>query len=259
MREACATGCLPILVYATDKAMQQDNLPLPDALRTFVRLDNRHFKQELSQSDRLGHKRSAGGAGGGSQSKRLQRSSSMDSMDTNHASAGDFDDDMRDAPFDNDSMFGVAGGGGGGRTTTPNRAATGQDESIPDLVDIAPTSGTMTAPPSYENYIEMEAGVSPALALAQVSLQDLKSRSGGSSPPKAQEMLERPNTPFLARLNSNTNNNNSGGGGGGGATANGAVQNAAAAVATTVDEEEPLIDLSDPHDAGPQTRVVNGV
>ena len=49
MRETCSVGCKPILVYATDKALEQDNLPLPDALKNFVRLDNRFFKQELLQ------------------------------------------------------------------------------------------------------------------------------------------------------------------------------------------------------------------
>ncbi|KAL2176350.1 uncharacterized protein P884DRAFT_33774 [Thermothelomyces heterothallicus CBS 202.75] len=227
MREACGTGCRPIVVYATDKALEQDNLPLSDALKTFVRLDNRLFKQELLQSNRLGHKRSAG-VGDGSQSKRLQRSASMDSMDTNHASAGDYDDDMRDAPFDSDSMFGAGAGAG---------VAASQDQSIPDLVDIPPPTARMTAPPSYENFVEMETGVSPALA--QVSLQDIKnSDSGGGSPPKMQEMQELPNAQLFARRN---NNNNSGAA----TIIHGGAPNGTVQVAG---EEEPLIDLSDPKD-----------
>jgi hypothetical protein len=242
MRETCSVKCKPIIVYATDKALEQDNLPLPDALRTFVRLDNRLFKQELLQSNRPGHKRSAG-VGDGSQSKRLQRSASIDSMDTNHASAGDFDDDMRDAPFDNDSIFGVAGAG----DATPNRAARAtQDASIPDLVDAvgeAPgLTARMTSPPAYENYIEMETGVSPALA--QVSLQDLKN----ISPPKAQEMQERPNAQLLTRISSNN---------GGTVIANGSPGSGSAPTVVR-DEEEPLIDLSDPQDADPKTQA-NGV
>jgi hypothetical protein len=246
MRETCSVGCKPILVYATDKALEQDNLPLPDALKSFVRLDNRFFKQELLQSNRPGHKRSAG-VGDGSQSKRLQRSASIDSMDTNHASAGDFDDDMRDAPFDapfdNDSVFEATAGG----DVTPNRVArTTQDTAIPDLVDTTnETPGltaTMTSPPSYENYIEMEMGVSPALE--QVSLQD----PNNTSPLKALEMQERPNAQLLTRLGSNGNNS------GGATTANGSA-GSGPAQATTRDEEEPLIDLSDPQDTGPEAQV----
>lgn len=222
MREACGTGSQPILVFATDKAMETENVPLSDALSSFVKLDNRHFKQELSQSNRMGHKRSAG-LGDGSQSKRLQRSVSIDSMATNHASVGDFDDDMRDAPFDNDSMFGAIG------DTSADRAAA-QDDNIPDLVEFPPLPrAAPTSPPSYPNDIEMETGMSPALA--QVSLQDIKS----SSPIKAQEMRERPNAQFLMRLNNN------GGTAGGGA-----------------DEEEPLIDLGDNHNVGSKGQV-NGI
>ncbi|KAH6850738.1 hypothetical protein B0I37DRAFT_120295 [Chaetomium sp. MPI-CAGE-AT-0009] len=244
MRETCSAKCKPIVVYATDKALEQDNTPLSDALKTFVRLDNRLFKQELLQSNRLGHKRSAG-VGDGSQSKRLQRSASIDSMDTNHASAGDFDDDMRDAPFDNDEIFGVAGGG----YATPNRATRAtQDAAIPDLVDVGgETPGLtarMTSPPSYENYIEMETGVSPALA--QVSLQDLNN----TSPLKALEMQERPNAQLLTRPGGNGNNN-------GGAATNGSLDSGSVQTAVR-DEEEPLIDLSDPKDADPKTQA-NGV
>lgn len=225
MREACGAGCSPVLVFATDTAMQEENLPLSDALKTFVKLDNRLFKQELLQSNRIGHKRSAG-LGAGSQSKRRQRSGSMDSMDTNQASAGGSDDDMRDAPFDNDSTFGGVGGAAAERTAA-------QDESIPDLVDIPLQAGVPPpALPSYENLIEMDTGVSPALA--QVSLQDIK-----SSPP--QEMQERPNAQLLTRPSNN------------GGAANGSAANGAAA-----SEEEPLIDLSDAHDSGFNTRL-NGV
>jgi hypothetical protein len=222
VREACGTGCHPILVFATDKAMETEKSPLPDALNTFVRLDNRHFKQELSQSSRMGHKRSAG-VGDGSQSKRLQRSVSIDSMATNHASAGDFDDDMRDAPFDNDSMFGAAGDAGAER-------AAAHDNGVPSLVEFPPLPGVPSALPSYPNDIEMETGVSPALA--QVSLRDMKS----SSPAWPREMQERPNSQFLTRPNND----------------------AGAAGGSAAEEEEPLIDLSDGNDSGSKPQV-NGI
>ncbi|KAK4127617.1 hypothetical protein N657DRAFT_641623 [Parathielavia appendiculata] len=179
--EACGTGCQPIAVYATDKAMAQEYLPLSDALKTFVKLDNRLFKQELLQSNRIGHKRSAG-LGDGSQSKRLQRSVSMDSMATNQASAGGSDNDTRDGSLDPDPIGTWSGG-------SPERGLV-QDDSIPDLVDQPPQH----PPPPYANDVEMETGVSPTLA--QVTLQDPKS----SSPP-APEMQERPNAQFVTRPN----------------------------------------------------------
>jgi hypothetical protein len=100
----------------------------------------------------------------------------------------------------------------------------------------------MTSPPGYENYIEMETGVSPALA--QVSLQDLRN----ISPLKPQEMQERPNAQLLTRIGSNN---------GGTAIANGSPGSDSAPTVVR-DEEEPLIDLSDPQDADPRTQA-NGV
>ncbi|GAB1314402.1 Ubiquitin interaction domain-containing protein [Madurella fahalii] len=212
VQEACGIGCLPILVYATDKALQQEKVPLSDALKSFVKFDNRHFKQELSQSDRHSHspeKKRSAVLGTDSQSKRLQRSSSIDSMATNQASAGDFDEDMGDAPFDDDSMFGPVG-------DFARSEATGQHE-IPDLMEMHPPSAAEsssarltslpTPPYDSDSDIIMEPGVSPALdpesaRLAQVSLQDMK----GSSGPKGPEMQERPDSPFLTRPSNGTAN-----------------------------------------------------
>ncbi|KAK3308580.1 uncharacterized protein B0T15DRAFT_111614 [Chaetomium strumarium] len=237
MREACATGCQPIVVYATGKAMDQERLPLSDALRSFVKLDNRHFKQEVSQSERLGHapdKKRSAVIGNDSQSKRLQRSSSMDSMATNHASAGDFDEEMHDAPFDSDSVFGQAS------DTEAGRAA-GQDDNIPDLEELPPPWAGEAPLPSYDD-VAMETTVSPALdpesaRLAQVSLHDVKS----SSPPRPPEMQERPNVPFLTRPN------------------NDSAANSSSVAGNSAAEEGPLIDLDDDDgDTAVEPRV-NGV
>ncbi|SPQ21618.1 dbf9ddb2-e043-46af-839e-a9911abff68d [Thermothielavioides terrestris] len=175
MREACGVGSLPILVYATDKAMEQEKVPLSDALRSFVKLDNRHFKNELAQSARFGQspdKKRSAVLGDDSQSKRLQRSASMDSLATNHASAGDFEDFMRDSPFDNDYHSGQAGG-------TPAHESAGQDESIPELTGEAPAVDHESA------------------RLAQVlPLQDVKISNSPPRPP-APEMQERPNAQLL--------------------------------------------------------------
>ncbi|KAI1103544.1 hypothetical protein F4804DRAFT_309835 [Jackrogersella minutella] len=47
---AAETGAkFPILIYASEVAMQTKPIPLSDALRMFVRADNRSFQQELAQ------------------------------------------------------------------------------------------------------------------------------------------------------------------------------------------------------------------
>lgn len=47
-RQAVSTeGKVPYLVYANDAAMDAAPIPLSAALRTFVKFDNRYFKQEL--------------------------------------------------------------------------------------------------------------------------------------------------------------------------------------------------------------------
>jgi len=92
----------PILVYATDAAMQQERLPLSAALQTFVKHDNRLFKQSLieerppeEESPRVERKRLVYSPN--SPSKRVQRSDSLDSMASNRASLGD--DSDRDIPM----------------------------------------------------------------------------------------------------------------------------------------------------------------
>jgi hypothetical protein len=239
-------------VYATDKAMAEEPVPLSDALKTFVRLDNRLFKQELLQSNHhqagSSHKRSAGLPGDGSQSKRLQRSASMDSMATNQASAGGSDDGMRDAPFDNDAVF----GDGAWDPSLPSKGAA-QYGGIPDLTHL-PSPSPSPPPqqrqqqqqqqPAYANDVEMESGVSPALA--QVTLGDNKSSSSSPSTAPAEEMRERPNAGFVTRPNHMHT-----GGGGDGAAAPAPAANGTGAVG----EEEPLIDLDDRDETGFKARV----
>ncbi|KAI0533054.1 hypothetical protein GGR58DRAFT_138375 [Xylaria digitata] len=43
----------PILVYASEVALNKELIPLPDALRMFVKVDNRSFQQELAQEASL--------------------------------------------------------------------------------------------------------------------------------------------------------------------------------------------------------------
>ena len=82
--------------------MNADPIPLHDALKAFIRFDNKFFSQELAQNEHEQHEdsRKRGPISLYSpDSKRRNRSNSVDSMATNHASAGDFDEEMRDAEF----------------------------------------------------------------------------------------------------------------------------------------------------------------
>jgi len=86
----------PILIYANDRAMNEDPIPLPESLQTFVRFDNRLFKQELIEESPKEKKRASNDLPA-SPPKRHQREGSMDSMATNRASTGDISD--RDEDF----------------------------------------------------------------------------------------------------------------------------------------------------------------
>lgn len=91
----------PVLIYSSDASMNEENLPLSDALRTFVRFDNRFFKQETleeSESPSRDKKRQpAEEASPTSPLKRQQRANSIDSMASNMASQGEYSDrDMDD-------------------------------------------------------------------------------------------------------------------------------------------------------------------
>lgn len=84
--------------------MNTEPIPLNDALKAFVRFDNKFFSQELAQTEQEQHEdsRKRGPISMSSpDSKRRNRSNSLDSMATNHASAGDLDEEMRDEEFVN--------------------------------------------------------------------------------------------------------------------------------------------------------------
>ncbi|GAP84006.2 putative ubiquitin interaction domain-containing protein [Rosellinia necatrix] len=52
--QAAGTECKnPIVVYASETALNQEPIPLSDALRMFVKADNRSFQQELAQEANL--------------------------------------------------------------------------------------------------------------------------------------------------------------------------------------------------------------
>jgi hypothetical protein len=100
---------MPLLIFASEEAVNEAPHPLSDALSRFVKHDNRLFKQELLEeianppaangAGDWDKKRVSDGASPASPSKR-QREGSIDSMATNRASLGDLSDrDPEDIPM----------------------------------------------------------------------------------------------------------------------------------------------------------------
>lgn len=86
----------PILVYATDVAIETEKAPLSKALEQFVRADNKGFRQEVHQFEQT----EGSPTTPLSPSKRKYRADSVDSMDSNRASLGDAGPDILDRGFD---------------------------------------------------------------------------------------------------------------------------------------------------------------
>lgn len=126
--ETFGIGMSPIMVYATDKAMDAMPLPLSEALKTFVRFDNRQFQKEVAQEQPDGQPEPwadnpqtfPDSVWSGIALKSKQSRDSMDSMATNQDSAGDVDEDMLDAPYE----------------ALDDNAGTEQHE-VPELVDLS--------------------------------------------------------------------------------------------------------------------------
>lgn len=94
----------PLLVYATEEALNTPRAPLSTSLERFVKAENKAFRQELNQEKTETHeKRKSISVDPLSPSKRKHRADSFDSMDSNRASLGS--DDERsgfDNPFQNE-------------------------------------------------------------------------------------------------------------------------------------------------------------
>lgn len=84
----------PLLVYATEVALDTPRMALPAELERFVKADNKSFRQELNRETT--ELKRPGSAEPMSPSKRKHRSDTPDSMDTNRASAGSESGDVFD-------------------------------------------------------------------------------------------------------------------------------------------------------------------
>lgn len=90
----------PLLVYATETALETARAPLCSALERFVKADNKAFRQEINQEKAEANERKKSGPIDPiSPSKRKHRSESFDSMDSNRASLGSDDRNGFENPF----------------------------------------------------------------------------------------------------------------------------------------------------------------
>lgn len=99
----------PLLVYATDEALNTPKSPLPSQLERFVKAENKTFHQELNQErNETSETKRATFVDPISPSKRKHRSDSVCSMDSNRASLGSDDRNGFDNPFeDQDDAIGT--------------------------------------------------------------------------------------------------------------------------------------------------------
>ncbi|ODA79869.1 hypothetical protein RJ55_05466 [Drechmeria coniospora] len=90
----------PLLVYATEKALEAPRLPLTASLERFARAENKTFQNELNRekAEEAGDVPRSRQPGPISPSKRKHRADSVDSMDSNRASIGS--DDLVGHPLD---------------------------------------------------------------------------------------------------------------------------------------------------------------
>ncbi|KAK8147836.1 hypothetical protein G3M48_000947 [Beauveria asiatica] len=101
LREVWQETKTPLLVYATEEAVDTPNHPLSWPLERFVKADNKAFRNELSmERTQQQENRQAVFMDPISPSKRKHRSDSMDSLDSNHASLGSDEGNAFDSNFE---------------------------------------------------------------------------------------------------------------------------------------------------------------
>ncbi len=192
----------PLLIYATENALNTQKAPLSGTLERFVKAENKAFRQELTQETRTREEaKKQPFIDPISPSKRKHRSDSMDSMNSNRASLGSDDGNAFDNPFEDQfdkpsvEMVDFA---------TSNMGFNQQSE--PESVDMAaPTA----LPPRYAIVDSMEntsATMTPNTVSAEdvdvtnlATAQDQSSALDGEKPDTAIVDAKEPEMQELAR------------------------------------------------------------
>lgn len=182
LREVWQVTKTPLLIYATEEALDAPIVPLTGPLERFARAENKAFRQELTQENT--HESDERRPGPTfvdpiSPSKRKHRSDSIGSMDSNRASIGS--DDSR-YPFEEQSLQSFGG------PPSYGQAASGSvfgEHVVPPALPPRRPDGYATA---------TSATATPAtLAADEAETQHVEEA-------KAPEMQERQRPPSLVRF-----------------------------------------------------------
>lgn len=198
-----ADGRLPLIVYATEDAVETLPIPLTQPLERFVKADNKAFYQEIAMESSSESEEVSGGRRSIeplSPSKRKHRADSMGSMDSmnsnrasigsNRASIGSEDGDIGD-PFADESLSVEVITGVEPSQTSHDSASSNtmdldasQDDMqpllAPERMEGVTESGRGEIPPTSQEApnLEMEqrAGIPPLLSTSRATAAD-KGRS----------------------------------------------------------------------------------
>ncbi|KAF3771263.1 hypothetical protein M406DRAFT_349622 [Cryphonectria parasitica EP155] len=185
----------PILVYATDEALQEPIIPLSSALQTFIKFDNRLFKQDQLEDNSQSDKKRVAVRSPQPLLKR-QRSDSADSMATNRASIGDFSDGEERAALLADQFEHFGGVDGSMEAEMADMRTISEDEIAAHMVP------PLTPPLSGDDASEQE---SPGLRrssekLARLSLDEQSALEGEQQQAAAKSPeMEELKQPFIVR------------------------------------------------------------
>lgn len=177
----------PYVVYASKEALNEVPVTISSELQTFIKHDNRLFKQELIEQPEQREKKRVGFRSPQSPAKR-QRSCSGDSMDSNRASLGDMSDGDR-AQIMADQMMDSFGGSNDSGIDT-------------EMMDMQPITDIQMAneiaahmPPTPS--LSADGSVSPPIrrSTEQLANMSLDKRNGDDKAPEMEELQ----APFLVR------------------------------------------------------------
>ncbi|KAI1138861.1 hypothetical protein F5Y05DRAFT_382632 [Hypoxylon sp. FL0543] len=203
----------PLLVYASEAAMEAEPIPLSDALRMFVRADNRSFRQELDQEQNQEQQPSDDSQPPGVTAENLshlpvlspgKRKHSIGSSVATHGSSRDELEDV-DLTFDEHEQFPPDQMQTSFYETAANSSPQsnklgGVDESLANYQlgeNESRPSGLGQQDPSTKQSSKEEAQVNAECN----STEDMQTSTAGPESSKSPEMQERSGSsaPFLAR------------------------------------------------------------
>lgn len=202
-------------LWWSPNAIHNSLLTRTDTLQTFVKFDNRLFKQELLEEPTPTEKKRNAPPSPRSPPKR-HRSDSVDSMATNRASIGDFSDVeeraallsdqmLEDDPFQFGDGLGTELGEMQPQPSAELVETMGGGGATPSAELVAAFGGAPPSPPMSAKDDRSERG-SPGIRrsserLANMSLNDQPMTEDGNAEMKGPEMKERvaPVSPFLVR------------------------------------------------------------